>query len=176
VLIVAGITFRHLHANSYLINQDIGRLLEGFFSGVLVYEILFSWGLNAKHFYLIILSLVLAFSISIYIRPSAWSYPGALFLYPALIIASIKVGFMNKALSWRPLAYLGDISYSVYMLHFPVQLAIHTVTKQFNLTVPYTSVGFLCIYAALVVLVSVLSYEFFEKPVQARLRKRLLSH
>jgi peptidoglycan/LPS O-acetylase OafA/YrhL len=176
VLILTGITFRHLHANSYLINQDIGRLLEGFFTGVLVYETLFSWKLNARQIYLIVLSLLLAFSISIYIRPSAWSYPGALFLYPALIIASIKVSFINKALSWRPLAYLGDISYSVYMLHFPVQLALHTFAKQLNINLPYTTAGFLGIYALLVVSVSILSYEFFEKPVQTSLRKRLLSH
>lgn len=173
-LIVVGTLFRHLHTNSYFVNSDIGRLFMGFFMGIVIYEALFSKRLTQPHFYLIIAALLLAFGGSVYIRPSAWSYPAVVFLYPAIIIASIRIELVNKILSLRFLTYLGDISYSVYLLHFPVQLTILTVSSYFALHFPYTHVGFLCAYGATVILVSVLSYEFFEKPIQTILRKRLL--
>ena len=173
-LIIVGTLFRHLHTNSYFVNSDIGRLFMGFFMGIVIYEALFSKRLTQPHFYLIITALLLAFSASVYIRPSAWSYPAVVFLYPAIIIASIKIELLNKILSLRFLTYLGDISYSVYLLHFPVQLTILTVGSYFAIHFPYTHVGFLCGYGATVILVSVLSYEFFEKPAQTILRNKLL--
>jgi peptidoglycan/LPS O-acetylase OafA/YrhL len=173
-LIVVGFVFRHWHTHLIIINSDIGRLLMGFFVGILIYEALFSEKLTQTHFVFISVGLLSGFAVAFYLRPSAWSYPAVVFLYPGLIIAAIKFNVFNSILSQRGLTYLGDISYSVYLLHFPVQLAIFTLTKQFHIDLPYTSVWVFLGYGGLVVLVSILSYEYFEKPVQSILRKRLL--
>ena len=174
-LVVVGFFFRNLHTGSFFVNMDIGRLLMGFFLGLLIYEVLFYEKLKPWHYTMIVVGLLVGFVAGVYIRPTAWSYTAVVFLYPALIIAAIKFELLNRLLSVRPLTFLGDISYSVYLLHFPVQLLLFTIAAQMGLKFPYTSPGFLLFYACFVVIVSVLSYEYFEKPVQSVLRKRLLA-
>ncbi|MBI5471383.1 MAG: acyltransferase [Ignavibacteriae bacterium] len=174
-LIVIGFLFRHLHTGYFFVNMDIGRLFMGFFLGILIYEVLFYEKLKTWHFGLIVAGLLAGFAAVMYVKPSAWSYTYVVFLYPAFIIASIRFAPLNKLLSIRPLTYLGDISYSVYLLHFPVQLLIYSIAVAGGLHFPYTSPLFFLFYGGAVVAVSVVSYEYFEKPVQMILRKRLLA-
>ena len=70
------------------------------------------------------------------------------------------------------LAYLGDISYSTYMLHFPMQLALVLVALRIGLAPSFFMQGWvmLVFLAALIGLGSV-SYFYFEKPVQNLLRR-----
>ncbi|MGZ5988630.1 MAG: acyltransferase family protein [Rhizomicrobium sp.] len=70
------------------------------------------------------------------------------------------------------LAFLGDISYSTYMLHFPMQLALVLLALRIGLAPAFFMQGWVMV-AFLVALIALggLSYFYFEKPMQAWLRR-----
>ena len=99
-----------------------------------------------------------------------WGYLRTV-VFPALIIF---LGLSEeKAAHWSPrLAWLGDITYSSYLLHFPLQLVVVlTIGSSLDFTSGVTMGGFL----AALIAVSAASYHFFERPVQGWLRGRLRS-
>ena len=69
---------------------------------------------------------------------------------------------------------VGDLSYSIYLIHFPLQLLIVTVCLSLKLEVDFTTPISLFSYIVLSVLFSYISYKFFELPAQERLRKSLI--
>jgi len=73
----------------------------------------------------------------------------------------------------RHLSFLGDISYSSYMLHFPMQLAVYSLFAGLGWTtaVFYTPVALLLFFLALIGL-SLVSYSYIERPAQRFIRKR----
>jgi peptidoglycan/LPS O-acetylase OafA/YrhL len=76
---------------------------------------------------------------------------------------------------WERLSFLGDISYSTYMLHFPMQLALALIAARFALTPVFFENGFALIafYAVLIGL-GAMSFNAFERPMQSLLRKFLV--
>ena len=61
--------------------------------------------------------------------------------FPALIIGAIHGRLVKWFLTLRPLIYLGTISYSIYLVHFPLQLAVHLASVVFSFRCP-TTAGF----------------------------------
>lgn len=77
----------------------------------------------------------------------------------------------SSALRWllnrRPLVYLGDISYSTYLIHYPIQLAIYAISLRSS--VDFASPLVLAIYVAAVLAVSALTHRYLEVPAQQRI-------
>lgn len=76
---------------------------------------------------------------------------------------------------WARLTFLGDFSYSTYLIHFPMQLALALLALRFgwlpaNFMHWYVMLAF---YAVLIGL-GALSYTFFERPMQALIRGKTL--
>jgi len=69
---------------------------------------------------------------------------------------------------------LGNMTYSSYLLHFPLQLIIVLGCYYCNTGVPYYSTTFFLFFILLVLLLSVIVFRFFEKPFQSAIRRRLL--
>ena len=97
-----------------------------------------------------------------------------LLLFP-LTLATLALWEAHRGTLGRRVAFLGHISYSCYLLHFPLQMIF--VGAAFVLAVPrtffYTPDSFVIFFVTLIA-VSLCSYYYFERPVQFLLRKRLL--
>ncbi len=79
---------------------------------------------------------------------------------------------MNERGGERPLlAFLGDISYATYLIHFPMQLALALIANRYDLEPQFFMRGWvLAAFYAVLIGLGTLSYHFFERPMQAFLR------
>ena len=137
---------------------DCSRL---FFSGVLMHYIFKK--INKK-IYLILLSIMLMVisligSLKIFI------------LFPAIILfLSSLQSIKNKRLN-NFFQFSGDLTYSLYLLHIPSQIMIIQVFGFFNLDKSlFLSEYFFITYVIWMLLISSISFKFFEKPLNKKIR------
>jgi peptidoglycan/LPS O-acetylase OafA/YrhL len=77
--------------------------------------------------------------------------------FAATLIVVISGGALASTLSWRPLGYLGRISYCLYLVHLPVVMILRHLLF---------SKAVLCLTSfALSVLIAELSRRYFEAPI-----------
>jgi peptidoglycan/LPS O-acetylase OafA/YrhL len=77
--------------------------------------------------------------------------------FAATLIAVISGGALASTLSWRPLCYLGRISYCLYLVHLPVVMILR------HLILSKTA---LCLTSfTLSVLIAEMSRRYFEGPI-----------
>lgn len=90
---------------------------------------------------------------------------------PCLTFSALNITVFSKFLSLKPMRWLGNISYSIYLWHFPVGIALFVLNKAF--LIPDMVLYFIFIVSVLVL--SHLSYYFFEMPIQSKLRNKFYS-
>jgi peptidoglycan/LPS O-acetylase OafA/YrhL len=92
-------------------------------------------------------------------------------VFPVTILSFALLETKSYGLGEK-LASLGDISYSTYLLHFPLQLIFLNIwlTFAFNPAWFY-SISFIVGFFVTLILVSFLSYHYFELPMQKWIRK-----
>jgi len=83
-----------------------------------------------------------------------------LLLFPTIVLAltAIPMGGL--------LGRFGDLSYALYMIHFPIQLLLVLAARQFG----FNPLPFLPLYLLVVVLLSVVVHYGFEKPAMDLMR------
>lgn len=84
---------------------------------------------------------------------------------PLLVIACSRGPALAAACRWRPLVWLGDVSFSVYLWHFPLQI-LFALAHAAGWIPSYDSVAVLAGFLALSYLLGHLSWRHFERPVQ----------
>lgn len=91
-------------------------------------------------------------------------FPGAWSLLPtigtALLIAS-RGGLLAVVLTCSPMVWLGDISYSLYLWHWPVLAISRYVRMDYDLPLMW-----LCALIPLMLILSALSFKFVERPLR----------
>jgi len=84
------------------------------------------WTLDRTLSRLVFLSLVLIGAVELTINGEWWFQNSVALLTALSIFAAGSLRRLDVWLTWRPLQYLGRISYSLYLIHFPVS---HLVTS-----------------------------------------------
>ena len=78
-------------------------------------------------------------------------------------------GPVGAFLLWRPIVYIGTISYGIYLVHLFVRPVVGYLEHLVGLHVPFPSVGigrFVVVYAASIG-VAALSWKFIERPINS---------
>ncbi|MEO0329491.1 MAG: acyltransferase family protein [Pseudomonadota bacterium] len=92
-------------------------------------------------------------------------FPGTSALLPVcgtlLLIIPAKENFVSATLASAPMVWLGQLSYSLYLWHWPLIVLIH-------LYIPSPNEGFFAGALGLSLLFAVLNYSFVENPVRRR--------
>jgi peptidoglycan/LPS O-acetylase OafA/YrhL len=100
---------------------------------------------------------------------SAWAI---YFLFPITIMSLALIETKRGTLGKR-LAFVGDISYSSYLLHFPLQLAVAIIATKVAIDpMIFYSAWFMALFYSLLILLSLASYHYFELPVQLIFRRK----
>jgi peptidoglycan/LPS O-acetylase OafA/YrhL len=93
----------------------------------------------------------------------------AVLFIPLILLISWNNGRVTKILSLKPLEYLGEVSYAVYITHIPILYTLREILKQQNYQFDINSVFW--IYLAVLIMVSMLFYQFVEKPLRDLIKK-----
>jgi peptidoglycan/LPS O-acetylase OafA/YrhL len=95
-------------------------------------------------------------------------------LFPLTILSLVLLETRRETFG-RRLAFLGDISYSSYLLHFPLQLLVMGLVASLSLDrALFYSAWTLAAFFLVLVIASFVTFHCFERPLQRWLRKRLL--
>ena len=91
--------------------------------------------------------------------------------FPAivLLLAVVQTGQQGRALK-----IIGDITYPVYLLHFPIQLYVMLGLRLTGFRLDFYSPVVWFGFFGTLVLISAVSYEYFERPAQRYLRRLLI--
>lgn len=113
---------------------------------------------------------VLAWRFDVFERERVQN-PFLMIFTPALLFClcgDFKIG----ATARRCVEAAGNMTYSSYLLHFPLQLAIVIGFTVCGAEIPFYHSGFFCAFMAATLLASYFVYQRFELPAQRALRRR----
>jgi len=110
---------------------------------------------------------------------AACRYPGAQTRYileclaPAAVFLCVEHVRPSERIA-RWLGPAGNMTYSSYLLHLPLQIAVVTICSYAGWTFPFYQPGSLLTFLAVTLFVSYWSYRLFEMPLQTLVRGYLL--
>lgn len=157
--------------------SNVGRGLVSFFWGVIiviVYRAIknkryLSVGIITMFFICLLISKYLGNDLS-----NHSTVNGAVFsitYYTFLIFFSLKIPLFRRVLLLKPLQMLGDLSYSLFMVHYPIQVILDTVNRGFHMGWDYSGFTFWIVYVCLVLAAAVLCNKLIEKKCMIYIRK-----
>lgn len=159
-----------------LINPDIMRTTAGFFIGVATYQISKTVKLSsirnsfiADIIFLGATSALISFMVygrEWNIRPEHIVFT----VFPLIILSAVSSRAIKHALNLKPLTKLGEWSYSIYLVHFPLLLATLLLSTIAEYKFPYESAWFVAAFLGVVIFISSVTYKTIEVP-----GKRILS-
>ena len=101
----------------------------------------------------------------------AWVF---LLTYTPVLLFCLSGEIVLPAPAQRLVEAAGNMTYSSYLLHFPIQLLMAVGFAIAGRALPFYTGGFFAVYVGATLLASYFAYRWFEAPAQSLLRKRLL--
>jgi peptidoglycan/LPS O-acetylase OafA/YrhL len=161
---------------------DYGYLrgIAGFLAGGLIYQLYLK-----KIFRFLKADAILVFLFVLLFAFLHFGVTDLLFIPVFLLLilsAAYNTGRVNKFLSNRFLQWLGDISYSVYLMQFPLMLLVIgsllrmgiSWTGPYSLHLPYWQAALSCIVFLIVLIgISALTYQYIERPFRKLINSRM---
>ncbi len=181
--IFTGISILHMQLNYPIFNAQVARMLMAFFAGSLLFYLnSYIRKLSRRSKIIIFIALLLYSSLiaalvakggyaTVFVH---WERIMPLMIYPLFILLLLNITVIGKLFSLRPFTFLGDLSYSIYLFHFPVQLLMYTFLPMTGIYLDYTKGSSLLLYAAITIAISAASHYLFEKPVQKFIRTKYI--
>ncbi|MDR0883676.1 MAG: acyltransferase [Oscillospiraceae bacterium] len=156
------------------------RFLVSFFIGCIAYEIYKRCKENKK-----LQGIVAAVSAALIVglvalqtRPDPnklfgnWLVVFQLLVMPSIILLVVNCRPLNKFLSLGLFRWLGNLSFSIYLWHFPIILTMRYVSTLMGTPWAFTSRRFFWLYVLLTLVIAHCSHYYFERPMQALIRKK----
>jgi peptidoglycan/LPS O-acetylase OafA/YrhL len=113
---------------------------------------------------------LLGIVVAVHLYTASTRYPGTAAILPCVATAALlatgsssRPALVNRMLSWRPLVFVGLISYSLYLWHQPMLVFVN-----YYYIAPLTPAATAALLAA-TLLVATASWRFIERPVRARI-------
>ena len=179
LLVYLGIIITLSGDNKAFFNGQVSRGLIGFFIGCITGEIFEYCGKNEKHGIIFtifccmaVLFLTIIPAIFGYEVLRNWVMVYTFAFFPAFIFVVLRIKIISSIFSLKPLVHLGNLSYGIYMLHYPLQLVVKTIDEYCNLDIDYSSKIFFIGFSVSVIIISHFIYYFYEKPVQNYIRRK----
>ncbi len=158
------------------LDERFARGLVGFFGGVVICQ---TSGRSASGWVVLPLGFTLALCVfmgllAAGVRPAVPGIDGKLtfaWLASALLIAAVlHWPTLQRRLDTRPLRLLGDLSLSLYMVHFPVQVAVLLVCERMRTPPPSDRAWFWGLVTLLELTAAWAVHRGFERPSRVWLR------
>ena len=157
-------------------NYGFIRCFFGFLFGMLLYELYrVGWGKRYLN-----KNIVWLFTLGIAVLIMSFPLPDfiSIVVFAGIVLVSVYAEGVGKIiLNWKPLVYLGDISYSIYLMHLPIMdfLFNYLKVKKFpgiRLENPswFQAWLYTLVYLTIVILVSTLTYRLIEVPMRQKLQ------
>ncbi len=155
-----GYPFRSHDFTFYFPLMHLNEFLIGNLAGIF-----FIRGIKTGNYDFPVIGLSLLISILLIINFGLNYHNGMLaFVFvPFILLISSNNGLITKIFNMKPLVYLGEISYGIYILQMPLYNWVTGVMKYLNIKNP-TVVFYL--YLILLVLFSAISFTYFETPLR----------
>lgn len=135
-------------------------------------------GLVGRGYYLYIPGIVLELMAISYANsvPYPLFHNGLLMPLHMLIVLGFALGggFVSRVLSVRPLLFLGNASYAMYIVHRPIADWLDYIAKR-GFSVELSGVGVTVLYVLLVIVLSGLVFKFIEEPANRFLKSQLIA-
>lgn len=162
--------------NSIDVTYDYGfiRCFFGFLFGMLIYDLYkIKWLFATLKSSLLWTGMVALVFITLSINiPDTIT----VLLFAAIVLMSAyNTGAANAFLNLRPFLFLGDISYSLYLMHLPIMYFLLIYIKRFPSITLNASMPVLWMYSfayiTIVLLISTLTYKLIELPMRNKLNQ-----
>ncbi|AYN00061.1 hypothetical protein EAG08_06730 [Chryseobacterium sp. 3008163] len=88
---------------------------------------------------------------------------------PLIILISANNGYITKIFDNKIFCYLGEVSYSLYILQYPVNKIMKKIFTYYNM--PIDNMQFLFIFILFLLVFSIISYELIEKNARLLIKK-----
>jgi peptidoglycan/LPS O-acetylase OafA/YrhL len=157
-------TFNH-NLSHYFPLLHLNEFLAGVAAGFLYMEKKEKWQRNYDW---VLVGLFLLFMIVLSLIPRHLSpsfHDGLLciFFVPAIVLLALNTGKITRIFNKKPFVFLGEISYSMYILQVPLYVFVLIILKRTgieNLTIVFM------IFLPMLLLASAISYRYIETPMR----------
>lgn len=92
----------------------------------------------------------------------------AIVFLPLILLQALNTGSLTRLFKSNAAVFLGEISYSIYILHYPIHLFVKYFLKMFGIN---GELKLLLIYIPVLIVFSALSYTYIETPLREKIKK-----